>query len=115
MTDAQVAEFLCREVLGWKWVDTVIPRTDPGWGWWLDPRTDQRHAPPDFLSWDGFGLLWKALMRDKRSPAIAGESWDDFGLDGGVTAIAGTASAKDPDPCRALMLAAARAYGMEGV
>ena len=110
-TDAEIGKFLTERVLGWELeFDLDIP-FPPGAVWPTRPT-------PDFLTWDGFGLLLTALVKAGREPQI-GSDYDVVGPckqgayvndDEGWPVLV-----IDPDPCRALMLAAAKAYGMEGV
>ena len=113
-TDAEIARFLTERVLGWE-VRDRWPGEISQWAVHPDPAVGMKRVP-DFLTWEGFGLLWEALV-------IPGEQ--DVELTGWGAPSGNKATARivgkrfgrerDPDPCRALMLAAARAYGMEGV
>ena len=103
-TDAEIARFLCERVLGWE------PHGDE----WL--VNGYRHAEtPDPLSPYGFVLLLMALVADNREVKLLGGY-------AGFRALVARASYSDKfddisnrNPCRALMLATAKAYGMEGV
>lgn len=120
MTDAEIARFLCREVLGWKW--HLKPKQyrfhDQDGGWrHKDSGRPIQTATPDFLTWDGFGLLLTALAKPERSPGLDYEAdipnqWTAYVYGDNhefpMVAI-------DPDPKRALMRATARAYNMEGL
>ena len=103
MTDAEINRAITKEVLGWRLVH-YSPMD--GKDYWSHPGG---MAPtPDYLTWDGFGLLWEALVLAGRKPAL---TYNGVLVDGApVVWIIGNRT-----PQRALMLAAASAYGMEGV
>ena len=109
-TDAEIGKFLTERVLGWELeFDLGIP-FPPGAVWPTRPT-------PDFLTWDGFGLLLTALADQDNIPDM------NHGWEGDWLAVlesrqhedARGCLGRDPDLRRALMLAAAKAYGMEGV
>ena len=92
-TDDAINRWLTEHVLGWK----------------------LRMAPtPDFLTWEGFGLLLTVIAAAGRFsevsfiPAIGAYQ---AAVTGPALRVPGVA--KDHDPRRALMLAAAKAYGYE--
>lgn len=101
-TNAEITTFLCREVLGWR----IAPEPEDEW---LDIEGYYR-VTPEFLTWVGFGLLIEALVKAKKEVVVNG---NEFGAIARVGPY--TNPGVDPDPKRALMLAAARACGMEGV
>ena len=107
-TDAEITAFLCERALGWEpWADGRWYCKDHGKGHRAVKRT------PDFLAWAGFGLLWEHLNKTQHEVHVC--RYEDGDCDGMVLNEQGLYASHDPDPKRALMLAAARAYGMEGV
>ena len=104
-TDAEITTFICMRVLRWE------PWGEGKW-YCFNPGKGHRSVrpTPDFLAWAGFGLLWEALMKGKKEVVVNG---NEFGAIARVGPY--TNPGVDPDPKRALMLAAARACGMEGV
>ena len=128
-TDAEIGKFLTERVLGWELESItydhshLTPEAIAILGGttrtvWFKKDSTQRIGDNFFLTWDGFGLLWNALVKAGRKPAI-GSDYDVAGPckqgayvndDEGWPVLV-----IDPDPCRALMLAAAKAYGMEGL
>ena len=104
MTDAEITMFLCDEL--------ALPEYE-----WDGIDGGRKYI--DFLSWDGFGLLLMALVTAGWRPEISYEtdsqkSWTVY-LHADNDPDMYTFESIDPDLKRALMLAAARAYGMEGV
>jgi len=90
-TDNEIARFLTERVLGWR----LAP----------EPGDDGYYGEiPDFLSWDGFGLLLEALVHDWTL------SYHQFDDDVAVVVV-GAASAIENSLPRALMMAAFKAYG----
>ena len=103
-TDAEITAFLCEKVLGWVATPQSEGVADPSLAWRDSEGWPKRD--PDFLTWAGFGLLWEALMKGKKEVVVNGNEF-------GAIARAGpyTNPGVDPDPKRALMLAAFKAYG----
>lgn len=100
-SDAEIARFLCERVLGWE-----------------GPRMYSYAPTPDFLSWAGFGLLLTALAEARRLRSLTYEELTLGQWTASAFAILPTYGKyprehTDPDPRRALMLAAAKAYGVE--
>ena len=112
-TDAEITTFLCERVLGWTWHKATTPNGLDHWTLEYKGSTLVRGPSdtPNFLSWDGFGLLLTALAKAGKRPAVIHDIYEGATWAGLVR----SAETFDPDPKRALMLAAARAYGMEGV
>lgn len=108
MTDAEINRALTEKVLGWK---GEFNRPDGVW-WQRDIPT----PTPDFLTWDGFGLLVEALVDRGRKPQIG----SDYDVAGSCKSGAYVNDASgfpllvvESDLRRALRDAACRAFGIE--
>ena len=119
MTDAEINRALTEKVLGWEWAEQS--GYGDNWGWWLTKAGDwdsrkgpypPDHPGVDVLTWDGFGLLLKALVERDNPPEM---HWD--GVQWVVILEQHEADAmcrgQDPDLRRALRDAACKAYGIE--
>ena len=110
-TEDAMPRFLVERVLGWPWTPDDGPL---GGGWWRTDWGERIFHPPDFTTWEGFGLLLTALAKAGRAPSIEGygDLWEVVLFEEYHTPHKVTRDS----PQRALMLAAAKAYGWkEGV
>ena len=101
-----LTRFLIERVLGWPWTTGEGPLG--GW-WWRTDWGERIFHPPDFTTWEGFGMLLTALAErqpslvvyESRSEASVLDVHGEYHL------------AISLDPRRALVLAALKAYGFE--
>ena len=68
MNDAEINRAIVQKVLGW---ELELVRPDGAW-WKLDIPT----PTPDFLTWDGFGLLLEAIQRQGQDVYLGFDSED---------------------------------------
>ena len=110
MTNDELNRLVCERVLGWTWrvrIDEVI-------GWVKDAKLVAQSTPNFCGDWRAFGLLWDALVKADNMPSINNSGAAEyvyaevFGNGDGDPL-----DAADPDPRRALVLAALKAYGVE--
>lgn len=116
-TDNAMSRFLCEKVLGWEEVYQPHDGSDVFIEWRLPGAADySRLTPtPDFHTWEGFGLLLTALTKLRHVRALVyGEvlpwQWTVYVHCGNLDDVQVVI---DPNLPRALMLAAAKAYGYE--
>ena len=115
MRDNAINEAVCRDVLGWVWQESTDGHGQPSpiaktfFAWWKDGRTMNT---PDFCNdWAAFGVLWEALVRAGEEPTLATSSTERGG--GFAFLKRRFGGIHDPDPRRALALAALKAHGVE--
>ena len=133
MTNDELNRMVCEKVLGWEW----RMQSSGGWCWFSGEaaasfggndglvwsyrqrggissgrvrRQDEYHTPDFCNDWRAFGVLWEALLQLEWNPQLT-----TGGGKSRVTMVKGGAvcegSTVDPDPRRALVLAALKAYG----
>ena|SRR3990167_7769677 len=110
MTNQQINEAVCRDVLGWV-PDPVFERESNLWVMELGDGTYGQEKTPDFCgNWAAFGLLWEALAGHDDMPEISDSGVDSTAMvyhgDDGYERI------DEKDPRKALALAALQAYGV---
>ena len=132
MTNDELNRLVCERVLGWEWksppAEETRSYTDCGLctvGWWDrgDGKQWTKHFNPKHNGqplvepvgcpgfcgdWAAFGVLWDALVDAGRSVEI----WA-YSPRHSTSACVDNTRIDDPDPRRALVLAALKAYGVE--
>ena len=115
MTDNEINRAVCEKVLGWAHF-----QREPD-SWWVDFKQVRTCATPDFCNdWAAFGILWEHLAKTGALPCLEIDS-EAGGLHWGepMATVYGAADKNyprvsyDPDPCRALAMAALKAHGVE--
>ena len=115
MTDNEINRLVCEKVLGW--TEEPLPvHKEWTWGdtfWRIGPSGGVGHTPDFCNDWRAFGLLWEALVKDERSPDIQQVARTARALVALHPYDNHEADVFDSSPCRALALAALKAYGVK--
>ena len=102
-----LTRFLIERVLGWPWTTGEGPLG--GW-WWRTDWGERIFHPPDFTTWEGFGMLLTALAAAGKEPVVGHLLRP---IEGWHVVVRPSGEGLHSDPRVALVLATAKAYGFE--
>ena len=106
MNNDELNRLVCERVLGWRTADA-----GGGQRWWFPPNGSSVPTPDFCNDWTAFGVLWEALVKIMHEVHLC--RYEDGVIEAMVLTEQGISQQVDPDPRRALALAALKAYSVE--